>query len=151
MLYLLTAVVAILLLPTQDARWMTPNPTTLVRPSQVLAHDDDRVARQHDCQSKSGALPAVTVHGMLGIANGGGSGYRIWLVGTRRVVWLTDGIPRSIESLFTPAEEHVFGDFTLIPLAPDRPGHMRPMCFVAGENLVLQDPRTGQSKRVKPR
>jgi hypothetical protein len=84
----------------------------------------------------------VKVHGRLYAANGGGSGFRIWIVGTRRIVWLSPkidpAIPDPIRSAFKPFDEQLYGDFTLVPLAPDRPGVMREVCFVSGARLVVR-------------
>jgi hypothetical protein len=97
----------------------------------------DRVAQ---CQSLAVTPSApITVHGRLYGANGGGSGFRVWIVGTKRIVWLTPKIdpamPDAIRQAFAPFEQDLYGDFTLVPLAPNRPGVMREVCFVSGKNL----------------
>ena len=109
--------------------------------------------RVRQCQSPAHTPAApLTVHGRLYAANGGGSGFRIWLVGTTRIVWLTPkidpAIPDAIRHAFTPFDEELYGDFTLVPLAPDRPGVMRQVCFVSGDHLVVRDVQTGVSRRV---
>ena len=114
----------------------------------VSAHQD----RAAQCASVSGGAATITVHGRLYGANGGGSGFRIWIVGTRRIVWLSPkidpAIPDTIASAFKPFDEELYGDFDVVPLARDRPGVMREVCFVSGEHLVVRDVHTGQSRRV---
>jgi hypothetical protein len=41
--------------------------------------------------------------------------------------------------LTSPDHSYIFGDFTICPLAPDRPGFMREVCVVAAKNLVVQN------------
>jgi hypothetical protein len=101
-------------------------------------HEDRALA----CRSLTGSEAPLTVRGRLYAANGGGSGFRIWIVGTRRIVWLSPridpAIPDAVRQAFKPFDEQVYGDFTLVPLAPDRPGVMREVCFVSGEHLVVR-------------
>jgi len=113
-----------------------------------------QVDRVKECESLSGPPgSSVTVHGRLYAANGGGSGFRIWLVGTHRIVWLSPriapAIPDAILGLFKPFDEELYGDFRLVPLAPDRPGFMREMCFVSADKLVVRDTRTGKAWYTK--
>jgi hypothetical protein len=44
---------------------------------------------------------------------------------------------------FDRSNEELYGDFTLVPLGPDRPGVMREMCFVAAANLTVRDTQSG--------
>jgi hypothetical protein len=98
--------------------------------------------RGRACHALSGSKPPITVHGRLFAANGGGSGFRIWIVGTKRIVWLSPkiepAIPDAIKQAFAPFDEQLYGDFTLVPLAQDRPGLMREVCFVSGNHLVAR-------------
>lgn len=108
--------------------------------SPAVTAPADRVAQ---CQSLASApSPPITVHGRLYGANGGGSGFRVWIVGTKRIVWLTPkidpAIPDAIRHAFKPFEEDLYGDFTLVPLAPNRPGVMREVCFASGKNLAMR-------------
>jgi hypothetical protein len=110
-------------------------------------------ARIAQCQAlTSTAEVPTTVRGRLYAANGGGSGFRIWLVGTTRVVWLTPridpAVPDAIRHAFVPFDEELYGDFTLVPLRPDRPGVMREVCFVGGLHLVARNVKTGVTRAV---
>ena len=108
--------------------------------------------RAGQCAALPKAEAVITVHGRLYGANGGGSGFRIWIVGTRRIVWLSPkidpAVPDAIRNAFKPFDEEVYGDFDLVPLAPDRAGVMREVCFVSGEHLIVRDVRTGQSRTI---
>ncbi len=98
--------------------------------------------RAHACRALSGSRPPITVRGRLYAANGGGSGFRVWIVATQRIVWLSPkiepAIPDAIKNAFWAFDEQLYGDFTLVPLAPDRPGVMREVCFVSGDHLVAR-------------
>ena len=111
-------------------------------------------ARAAQCQALGTPHASITAHARLYAANGGGSGYRMWLVGTHRIVWLSPKVepamPEAIATLFTPFEEEVYGDFTFVPLAPDRPGVMREVCVVSGDTLVVRDLGTGKVRRIGP-
>jgi hypothetical protein len=95
------------------------------------------------------AVAPVTVHGRLYAANGGGSGFRIRIAGTKRIVWLTakiePAIPDEVRRAFTPFNEDLAGDFTLVPLQPDKPGVMREVCFVAADKLRPWPTRDAQT------
>src|SRR5215831_5285928 len=103
----------------------------------------DAAARLARCRALTPAADApITVRGRLYAANGGGSGFRIWIVGTTRIVWLTPkmdpAVPRQILDRFTPFEEDLYGDYTFLPLRPDKPGVMREVCMVSGVHLVAR-------------
>jgi hypothetical protein len=87
----------------------------------------------------------VTVRGRLYAANGGGSGFRLWIVGTTRIVWLTakidPAVPDAVHQAFTPFSEELYGTFTLVPLRPDTPGVMREVCLVSGQHLTRRKAR----------
>jgi hypothetical protein len=97
----------------------------------------DRLTR---CRALAHSVAPITVRGRLYAANGGGSGFRIWVAGTHRIVWVTPkiepAVPDAIRSAFKPFDEVLVGDFTLVPLSPDRPGVMREVCFVSGAHRV---------------
>ena len=87
--------------------------------------------------------PCVKQRGRLSSQNG--IRYRLWLVGTNRVldVASTD-VPAFLEPyLIITSDDHsnVFGDFEVCPLGPDVPGEVRPACIMGGERLVVQNLR----------
>jgi len=80
------------------------------------------------------------VHGRMSSWNGNPV-FRIWPVGTTRMLGVRDtyDLPPNI-ALCTPLEEsnRLYADFEVCPLAPDRPGHMRPVCVESATTLVLE-------------
>jgi len=71
----------------------------------------------------------------------------IWLTGARRIVSLenaTDDLPPVVQKyleMTSMNHSYIYGDFDICPLEPDVPGHMREVCVVAAENLVVQNLR----------
>lgn len=86
--------------------------------------------------------PCVTRHGRLSSQNG--IGLKIWLIGTTRMVALSNAfedLPQSVQKyldMTSPDHSSIFGDFDLCPVEPDRPGHLRSVCVAGGEKLVVQ-------------
>lgn len=87
----------------------------------------------------------VTQHGRLSSQNG--RALLIWLVGTSRVV-NPDNDPEELPPLVrryldmaSPDYSYIYGDFGICPLEPDRPGHMRAVCVISAEKLVVQNLR----------
>src|SRR5262245_66335177 len=62
------------------------------------------------------------VHGRLTVQNG--IPFKIWIIGTKRLLGV-----RNMDDLHSLLQEHlsetsrIYGDFTVCPLEPDRPGH----------------------------
>jgi hypothetical protein len=85
-------------------------------------------------------------HGRLSSQNG--IALKIWLIGTRRVVALdndVDDVPailRKYLEIASPDHSYVYGDFDICPLEPDIPGHMRRVCVVGAEKLVVHNPQS---------
>jgi hypothetical protein len=72
-----------------------------------------------------------------------GIAHMMWLVGTKRIVNVTEtDIPSSLSKyldMTSPAHSDIFGEFDICPLEPDMPGHMRMVCIANGSRLVAQD------------
>jgi hypothetical protein len=91
-----------------------------------------------------------TVHARLtactGIPNA-----RLWIVGTKRILGVVDPrgspagaplLPAALEEAMfsaTPCSKAAWGDFTVCPLTPDRPGHMREVCVAEAARVVITD------------
>ena len=125
---------------------MTVTSLALLAATMLQASDaaQSRLDRLEACKATGLAAGApIVVHGRLYAANGGGSGYRIWPVGTKRLLWLSSrvdpALPEPIKEAFVPFEDVLYGDYTLLPLAPDRPGVMREVCLVGGRALVKRN------------
>jgi hypothetical protein len=86
--------------------------------------------------------PCVKRHGRLSSQNG--IALKIWLIGTTRMVALDndfDDLPPAVRKyleMTSPDHSYIFGDFEICPLEPDEPGHIRRVCVVGGERLVVQ-------------
>ena len=87
--------------------------------------------------------PCVVRHGRLSTQNG--ITQTIWLIGTTRRLSVsnqfTDFLPYAAlpyTELTSADHSYIFGDFTICPIEPDVPGHMRDVCVTAAKNLVLQ-------------
>jgi hypothetical protein len=82
--------------------------------------------------------PCFKHHGRLSSQNG--IAQTIWLVGKKRIVRVQDTDLPSILGkyleLTSPNHCYIYGDFTVCPLAADKPGHMRPVCVAGAERLV---------------
>jgi hypothetical protein len=89
--------------------------------------------------------PCFKHHGRLSSQNG--IALTIWLIGTTRRVGLDndfDDLPaivRKYLEMTSPDHSYVYGDFDICPLEPDTPGHLRQVCVVGAEKLVVQNLR----------
>lgn len=85
-----------------------------------------------------------TIHGRARFGNGTPS-LRIWPIGTKRLLGVTDGpvaddadapiCPK--EMLRWPAEE--YGDFEVCPFTQEKLGHMQMVCVESVSHLVVHD------------
>jgi hypothetical protein len=87
--------------------------------------------------------PCFKHHGRLSSQNG--IALKIWLLGTTRMVALDndlDDLPAIVRKYLEMASRdhsYIYGDFDICPLEPDTPGHLRRVCVVAAEKLVVQN------------
>jgi hypothetical protein len=93
----------------------------------------------------SPAGPCFTVRGRLYVANGTPA-VRLWPIGSRRLLGVhgrdgdaaaADLVPPQAQRLLDadPASAAVMGQFRVCPLAPERPGRMRPVYIDRAWNL----------------
>lgn len=86
--------------------------------------------------------PCARRHGRLSSQNG--IALKIWLVGTTRVVGLQNNVeelPPLVQKyldMTSANHSYIFGDFDICPLEPDTPKHVRRVCVVGAQNLVVQ-------------
>lgn len=86
--------------------------------------------------------PCAVRHGRL--TSRQGVPFAIWLIGTNRMI-AVDNSPESFLSadsnryleVTSPDYSEMFGDFTICPLEPDQPRHMRRACVTLAKNLVV--------------
>jgi hypothetical protein len=83
-----------------------------------------------------------TVHGR--IEEGNGIPFRLWIVGTHRVL-APNGVPDKVSEYFefgwkngTPMSVAVYGDFEVCPPEKERPGWMRSVCIKRASHLYAQ-------------
>ena len=84
--------------------------------------------------------PCVVVHGRLRASNGNPS-FRIWPVGTNRLLGLFGDeepiMPAEVLERIRPSENEVYGDFEVCPLTKKRQGEMQLVCMESAKNLVV--------------
>jgi hypothetical protein len=86
--------------------------------------------------------PCYTVHGRLSAWNGAPT-FRIWVVGTKRILGVSEGmfgpvgydlLPQGIPAPVS-FDEGYFGDFTVCPFQPPSQNKMRLVCVAAVRHL----------------
>lgn len=88
--------------------------------------------------------PCTIGHGRFSTQNG--ITQTIWLVGTTRRLDVANEADNFFPSTLTKylemtSQDHsyIFGDFTICPIEPDKPGFMRRVCVADAKNLVVQN------------
>jgi hypothetical protein len=84
------------------------------------------------------------IHGRATFGNGTPA-LRIWPIGTKRMLGVTNGkfaddaedptIPKNLH--FDPSQK-AFGDFEVCPFTVEQPGHMQMVCVQSAKNLVIK-------------
>jgi hypothetical protein len=127
---LVFAAIAGLLLVSWPARASAQTPACAASPLRVGA-----------CFTVHGRLTACT-----SIPNA-----RIWIIGTKRILGVEDAtanpagdqlLPGRLDTeMFsgTPCSKAAYGDFTVCPLTPSRPGVMQRVCVESAAKVVIQD------------
>jgi len=86
-----------------------------------------------------------TIRGRMNYWNGAPS-VRIWQVGTKRILGVSEGrfkmdgylnLPAAIEAKLS-WESDLFGDFVVCPFTPDEPGVMRFVCVDSAKHLSVR-------------
>jgi hypothetical protein len=111
-------------------------------PAVFPAHARDFVCKA----SPKLAGPCFTIHGVLEAANGDPT-FRIWRVGTKRILGVgygeeLDAMPESLHRIELATgsafDVRVSGNFLLCPYTRQRPGWMQFVCIEQVSNLVYQ-------------
>jgi len=106
------------------------------------------------CEKRPDLVGACfVVHGRLSFYNGNPS-FRIWRIGTKRILGVSDWqiigdesaelanlrLPPDIQKRLQSDifRTDIFGDFTVCPLSVERPGWMQDICIAHAENLVAK-------------
>ena len=106
--------------------------------------------RKSSCKTPQNAKSCYWTHGRLGAGNGTPA-FRLWKIGTRRVLGIYSGptvedslddehpeLPANLMRKFRPLDNQVFADFEICPLEPERPGVMQAACIESAKNIVVQ-------------
>lgn len=85
-----------------------------------------------------------TVHGRFRCYPCGGMLERIWIVGSKRVLYVSGKTTPALEKIREALRESggwftrdIFADFTVEPLASDKKGRMRPVRILAVKRIVI--------------
>ena len=121
--------------------------------SSFAASPQSTHKRKIACKTPENSSTCYWTHGRLSSYNGSPS-LRLWKIGTGRLpaiysgpgVGPFDDSPNDDDDLEPPfaLETHnfltsdVFGDFEVCPLAPEKDGHMQPVCIESVENIVTK-------------
>jgi len=125
-------------------------------------------ARKIPCKTPENASLCYWTHGRLAVYNGGAPNFRLWKIGTRRIVGVFSGpsrfppkVEEADESPELPAEllkayeadnrrlkkerginwafpPTVFGDFEVCPLEPEKKGEMQAVCIESAKNIFIE-------------
>jgi hypothetical protein len=123
--------------------------------SLLAVHASTDVGQDARCKGSAAVVgECFVVHGRLSDWNGNPT-LRIWPVGTRRILGVPEGyfLPENVEACVGwDRFQNLYADFLVCPLAPERPGHMRPVCVESATSLVLeryQDATKGTTASVR--
>jgi hypothetical protein len=118
----------------------------LMAPLCALAQTTARETGEKPCREHMQLIgKCFTVRGRLAVYNGAPA-LRIWRVGTRRVLGVSEqkfsvagyrNIPKEIEEQINQDVE-IFGDFLVCPFTRSRPGEMQLVCIDGVKNLVVR-------------
>ena len=118
----------------------------LMAPLCALAQTPARETGEKPCREHPQLIgKCFTVRGRLAVYNGAPA-LRIWRVGTRRVLGVSEqkfsvagyrNIPKEIEEQINQDVE-IFGDFLVCPFTRSRPGEMQLVCIDGVKNLVVR-------------
>ncbi len=81
-----------------------------------------------------------TVHGRLSLYKSAPTG-RIWIIGTKRTLGLTEGVPEWLEDDLESRNTTITGDYLVCPLTRAKPGVMQSVCIESSSNLVVKNIR----------
>ena len=72
-----------------------------------------------------------------------GDGVReLWPIGSRRTLWVEDGDDKPVDKLIPDHEDKaLYGEFTVCPLEPEKPGAMRHVRITSWKDLKYGPPR----------
>ena len=104
------------------------------------------------CKTPENSKTCYWTHGRLVLANGGYPNFRLWKIGTDRILGIYAGPARypegdepdlgselpAILEKYDFNKVDLFGDFEVCPLAPKKEEHMQPACIESAKNIVAK-------------
>jgi|HubBroStandDraft_6_1064221.scaffolds.fasta_scaffold268306_2 hypothetical protein len=109
--------------------------------------------RKIECKTAENAATCYWTRGRLNSWNGEPP-YRIWKVGTERILAVYGGpsrfpprtdddselpeLPAEIDRVFRPPDNRIFADFEVCPLEPEKVGEMQSVCIESAKNIFVQ-------------
>lgn len=139
-------------------------------PTKRTAHSKDAGAgkRKIPCKTPENAAICYWTRGRLSVYEGGAPSYRLWKIGTRRILGIFNGpshFPPAIEEYDENPElpetllkayqadnrrmkkrtgttwtipPSVFADFEVCPLEPEKKGEMQAVCIESAKNIFVE-------------
>jgi hypothetical protein len=108
--------------------------------------------RRIPCKTAENASECYWTRGRVAFGTGNPA-FRMWKIGTKRLLGIYSGpsvshdrlspdqehpeFPANVEKVWSSRLGALYGDFEICPLAPERPGAMRPVCVESAKNLFL--------------
>ena len=124
--------------------------------SAIGVSPQDAEKRKVACKTAENAKTCYWIHGRLSIYNGGNPNFRLWKIGTHRLLGIYSGPGAGPFDDELPDEDDVelpvnlmrhdftrgsvFGDFEVCPLAPEKEGRMQPACIESARHIVPETP-----------
>ena len=111
-------------------------------------------ARRIPCKTPENTSMCYWTRGRVRVGNGTPS-YRLWKVGTNRLLGIYSGpsvdrysldnedpeFPANVQRVWQTRIGHsLFADFEVCTLEPERPGFMQAACIESAENIFVQKP-----------
>jgi hypothetical protein len=108
-------------------------------------------SREIACKTPANANSCYWAHGRLQMHNGNPA-FRIWKVGTTRLLGVYSGpsvdrlgldnetpeLPSNVKRVFRPGDNRIFAEFEVCPLEPERPGVMQAVCIEAAKHIFVE-------------
>src|SRR5215510_14332359 len=108
-------------------------------------------SRRIACKMSANAQSCYWTHGRFSYYNGTPA-YRLWKIGTHRLLGIYSGpsvdrrsldnenpeLPANLRRVFDPPNNRIFGDFEVCPLEAERPGSIQAACIEAAKDIVAE-------------
>src|SRR3989304_9686482 len=117
------------------------------------ATPQDTAPRKISCKTPEIAPMCYWARGRLVFASGNPS-YRIWKVGTKRILGVYSGpaaftprtnedsenpeFPANVAKVYRPPNNILYADFEICPLEPEQKGEMQSVCVETAKNIFVE-------------